>query len=98
MSKNRVEALLQGYIDDEYLVHSVFLCMVSVFSFYPILYLLNKNENSKLGKRMFDQMMIYAIMGITFAHFMSEQNTFKDYCFIPLENWHKLLNVFLLIE
>ena len=72
MSKNGVEALLQGYIDDEYLVHSVFLCAISVLSFYPIIYLLNKQGNSKIGKRMFDQMMIYAIMGITFAHFMSE--------------------------
>lgn len=73
--------------------------MISVTSFYPILYLLNKQSNSsKLGTRMFDQMMVYAIMALTFAHFMCELQTFRDWCFIPLESWHKLLNVFLLIE
>ena len=99
MSKDSVGALIQGYIDDEYLIHSTFLCLISVTSFYPILYLLNKQANSsKLGTRMFDQMMVYAIMAITFAHFMCELQTFRDWCFIPLESWHKLLNVFLLIE
>lgn len=47
---------------------------------------------------MFDQMMLYALMLITFAHFMCEQKSLQDYTFIPLPNWHKLMNVFLLIE
>lgn len=51
-----------------------------------------------MGPRMFDQMMLYALMLITFAHFMCEQKSLQDYTFIPLPNWHKLMNVFLLIE
>lgn len=47
---------------------------------------------------MFDQMMLYALMVITFAHFMCEQKSLQNYTFIPLPNWHKLMNVFLLIE
>jgi hypothetical protein len=43
-------------------------------------------------------MMVFSIMAITLAHFLSEQKTFADYCFIPLANWHKLINIFLLIE
>lgn len=37
-------------------------------------------------------------MVIIMFHFLSEQNCLKDYSFIPLTNWHKLINVFLLIE
>jgi hypothetical protein len=33
-----------------------------------------------------------------FAHFFSEQQCLKAYSFIPLQNWHKLINVLLLIE
>jgi hypothetical protein len=47
---------------------------------------------------MFDQMMIYAIMIITFCHFLAEQKSLERYSFIPLRNWHKLVNIFLLIE
>ena len=31
------------------------------------------------------------------AHYFSEQNSLKAYSFIPLANWHKLINVILLI-
>lgn len=51
-----------------------------------------------MGRRMFDQMIIYAIMIITICHFMAEQKCLMAYSFIPLKNWHKLVNVFLLIE
>jgi hypothetical protein len=51
-----------------------------------------------MGRRMFDQMMIYAIIIITFCHFLAEQKSLKKYSFIPLKNWHKLVNIFLLIE
>jgi len=47
---------------------------------------------------MFDQMLLYAIMLITVCHFMAEQKCLMDYSFIPLKNWHKLVNVFLLLE
>jgi hypothetical protein len=67
-----VETLIQSYIDDEYLIHSMILCLISVMSFFPIIQFLNKQKNSKLGRRLFDQMMIYSIMLITFAHFLSE--------------------------
>ena len=93
-----LEKIIQTYMDDEYLIHSVFLCAISVFSFYPIIYFLNKQEKSKIGRRLFDQMMIFAIMIMTFAHFLSEQKSCDQYSFIPLQNWHKLINVFLLIE
>ena len=61
------------YIHDEYLVQSVLLCFISVLSFYPVICFLSKQANYKMGKRMFDQMMIYAIMVVTVCHFMSEQ-------------------------
>ena len=51
-----------------------------------------------MGRRLFDQMMIAAIMVMTFAHFLSEQKSLSAYSFIPLQSWHKLINVFLLIE
>jgi hypothetical protein len=37
-------------------------------------------------------------MFMIFAHFFSEQQSLKPYAFIPLRNWHKLINVVLLIE
>jgi hypothetical protein len=42
--------------------------------------------------------MIGSIMVMIVAHFMSEQKSLQPYCFIPLKNWHKLINVFLLVE
>jgi len=74
------------------------LCALSVLSFWPSIYFLNKQRSLKLGPRMFDQMMLYALMVITLAHFMCEQKAFQNYTFIPLPNWHKLMNIFLLIE
>jgi len=67
-----METIVQTYIDDEYLIHSAGLCLLSMFSFYPVIYFLNKQNKTKMGKRMFDQMMIYAIMVITFCHFLAE--------------------------
>lgn len=32
------------------------------------------------------------------AHFFAEQQSLKKLSFIPLSNWHKLINVLLLIE
>lgn len=93
-----LEKVIETYMDDEYLLHSIVLCALSVLSFWPSIYFLNKQRNLKLGPRMFDQMMLYALMMITFAHFMCEQKSFQNYTFIPLPNWHKLMNVFLLIE
>jgi len=90
--------MIQTYMDDEYLIHSAFLCAVSICSFYPVIYFLNKQGSSKMGRRLFDQLMMVAIMLMTFAHFLSEQKSFEYYCFIPLQSWHKLINVFLLIE
>jgi len=92
------ESIIQTYIDDEYLIHSIFLCAISIASFYPIIYFLNKQKKSKMGRRFFDQMMIYAIMVMIFLHFLSMQTSLEPYSFIPLRNWHKLINVFLLIE
>lgn len=37
-------------------------------------------------------------MVLTLAHFLSEQKSLQPYSFIPLSNWHKLINVFLLLE
>lgn len=93
-----VEKFLSTYIEDEFLGYSVILCLISIVSFYPVVYFLNRQEHYKMGKRMFDQMMVYAIMLITFCHFMAEQKCLMGYSFIPLKNWHKLVNVFLLIE
>ena len=70
-----IEKIIQTYIDDEYLIHSVILCGISVFSFYPIIYLMKKQEGTRMSKRYFDQMMIYAIMAITFCHFLAEQKS-----------------------
>lgn len=97
-SKGGLETVIQTYIEDEFLVHSCFLCLLSVVSFYPVIYFLNKQASFKMGRRMFDQMMIYAIMIITVCHFMAEQKSLMAYSFIPLRNWHKLVNIFLLIE
>lgn len=67
-----LEKVIETYVDDEYLFHSIILCALSVLSFWPSIYFLNKQRNLKLGPRMFDQMMLYALMMITFAHFMCE--------------------------
>ena len=53
-AKGGINTIIQTYIDDEYLIHSAFLCMISVASFYPVIYFLNKQEKTKMGKRMFD--------------------------------------------
>ena len=37
-------------------------------------------------------------MFMIFAHFLAEQKSLKFMSFIPLPNWHKLINVMLLIE
>lgn len=37
-------------------------------------------------------------MFMVFAVFFSEQASLKEYSFIPLPNWHKLINVLLLVE
>ena len=80
------------------MIESFLLCLVSVASFYPIINFLNKQAKAKIGRRYFDQIMIYAIMAATFAHFLSEQKTFQPYSFIPLASWHKIMNVLLLVE
>jgi hypothetical protein len=80
------------------MIESFFLMFISIASFYPILYFLNKQVDAKLGRRMFDQILIMALMILTFAHFISEQKVFSHSCFIPMANWHKLINVLLLIE
>ena len=54
--------------------------------------------DSKLGSRPFDQTLIMAIMAMIIAIFLCEQQSLYQYSFIPLENWHKLVNVFLLLE
>ena len=64
--------VITTYVNDEYLVHSALLCLVSVASFYPVVVFLNKQQGFKMGKRMFDQMILYAIMLSTLCHFMSE--------------------------
>lgn len=56
-------------------MHSIFLCFLSVLSFYPVIYFLNRQANHAMGKRMFDQMMVMAIMVITVCHFMAEQKS-----------------------
>ena len=73
--KGGIETVVQTYIDDEFLLHSIGLCITSVTSFYPVVYFLNKQANHKMGRRMFDQMMLYAIMVITVCHFMAEQKS-----------------------
>jgi hypothetical protein len=37
-------------------------------------------------------------MAMILTHFLSEQQCLKAYSFIPLSNWHKLINTSLLIE
>ena len=32
-----VESIIQTYIDDEFLIHSMVLCLISVMSFFPII-------------------------------------------------------------
>ena len=49
-----LEKVIETYIDDEYLLQSVLLCALSVFSFIPAIYFLNKQRNLRLGPRMFD--------------------------------------------
>lgn len=72
---------------------------MSIYSFYPIVYLLNKQKltSSRLGGRPFDQTLVIATMSMILIHFLSEQNSLKHFSFIPLNNWHKLINTLLLI-
>lgn len=37
-----LEKVIETYIDDEYLLQCLFLCALSVFSFFPAIYFLNK--------------------------------------------------------
>lgn len=37
-----LEKVIETYMDDEYLLHSILLCILSVFSFFPAIYFLNK--------------------------------------------------------
>lgn len=37
-----LEKVIETYIDDEYMVHSMILCLISVLSFYPSIYFLNR--------------------------------------------------------
>jgi len=90
--------LTQSYVDDEFIFYSFVVTCVSIISYYPILFLLKRQVKSKVGNRVFDQTLVMAIMTIILFHFLSEQNCLKEYSFIPLANWHKLINVFLLIE
>lgn len=94
------KSLSETYVDDEFILYSFVLTLISMLSFYPIIYLLRKQAtaNSKLGVRSFDQTLIYGIMAMILAHFFSEQNSLMHFSFIPLTNWHKLINVMLLIE
>jgi hypothetical protein len=94
------KTLSETYVDDEFILYSFVLTLISILSFYPIIYLLKKQaaSNSKLGIRKFDQTLIYGIMGMILVHFFSEQNCLMQWSFIPLKNWHKLINVMLLIE
>ena len=52
--KGGINTIIQTYIEDEYFIHSAILCSISVLSFYPVIYFLNKQKNTKMGKRMFD--------------------------------------------
>lgn len=90
--------MVETYLEDEHILQSAILCLISVLSFYPTVYFLNQQNGKRLGRRMFDQMMLYAIMFMTFAHFLAEQKFMQAYIFIPLSSWHKLVNTFLLIE
>ena len=72
--------------------------MISFMSLYPVICFLNKQKGFKIGRRMFDQIMIYSIMILIVAHFVSEQKFLAAYSFIPLSSWHKLINIVLLIE
>ena len=92
------KSVIDKYIDDEYVMHSFILAVFSIMSYYPVIVLFTRQHKTRMGTRPFDQTLIYAIMVIILFHFLSEQNCLKDYSFIPLANWHKLINVFLLIE
>lgn len=80
------------------MLESAILCMLSVLSFYPTMYFLQAQANRKIGLRMFDQIMLFAIMLSTMCHFAAEQKSLQAISFIPLSSWHKLVNTFLLIE
>lgn len=86
------------YLEDQYMLESALLCILSVMSFYPTMYFMQTQANRRVGLRMFDQMMLFAIMLSTMCHFMAEQKSFQAISFIPLASWHKLVNTFLLIE
>ena len=87
------------YIEDEQLFDCFLLQIVCCLAYYSNILLLNKQQNrSKLGTRPFDKMLVYALMFMVLAVFFSEQASLKQYSFIPLPNWHKLINVLLLVE
>ena len=80
------------------MIESTLLCIISVASFYPTIFFLQKQASKRIGLRMFDQIMLAAIMLSTLCHFMAEQKSLQSIAFIPLASWHKLVNTFLLIE
>lgn len=63
---------MQTYVDDEYIFYSFILSVGSVISFYPIIFLLRKQKESKLGCRLFDQTLTFAIMFMIGAHYFAE--------------------------
>ena len=91
-------SMIQTYVNDEFIFYSFLYQLISAYAFYAIIYFLNKQDKSRLGLRSFDQTLVYAIIFMIFAHFLSEQKSLQVYSFIPLQNWHKLINVLLLIE
>ena len=63
---------MQTYVDDEFIFYSFTLSLGSVISFYPIIFLLRKQKDSKLGCRQFDQTLTLAIMFMFGAHYFAE--------------------------
>jgi len=90
--------MIETYVNDEFICYSLAFQLISAYAFYAIVYLLQRQGSSRLGPRQFDQTLVYAIIFMIFAHFMAEQKSLEQYSFIPLKNWHKLINVLLLIE
>ena len=42
--KGTAEVFIETYIDDEFLIHSALLCLLSVLSFWPVIYFLKRQE------------------------------------------------------
>ena len=97
-NEKRNQTLEETYVEDEFIFYSFVVSLFSILSYYPLIFFFKKQTNSKLGTRSFDSTLVYAIMLMILFHFLSEQNCLKPWSFIPLANWHKLLNVLLLIE